>query len=127
MRIHDRIATKRARMNSRRVTTGVGIVGHPGVTIDVLLQDEDVPMSCSNHARCRRCPGKAKPVRCEIQFRHDPAEHAQGRAAATEGPRTAGRTTADDLRACNSHLRHVAPTDFDATPYRVTAPLRPLR
>jgi hypothetical protein len=41
------------------------------------LKHEYVPASRGNHSRSGRGSGKAKPVRGEVQFGHDPAEDPQ--------------------------------------------------
>ena len=97
-------------MYPRRMTAGVGIVCHPGIAFDMRLKHEYVPVSRSNHSRSRRGSGKAKPVRCEVQFRHDPAEDPQRGSATTERSRAAGRPTANQLGACDIGLWHVRPT-----------------
>ena len=83
-------------MHPRRAAARIGIIRHPHIAAEVLLQNEDMAAPGRNHSRCRRRSGKAQPVRGEIQFRDDSAEHAQGCAAAAEGGRASGRTPADD-------------------------------
>lgn len=83
-------------MNPRRAAARIGIICHPHVAADVLLQNEDMAAPGRNHSRRRRRPRKAQPVRGEIQFRDDAAKHAQGCAAAAERRRASGRTAAND-------------------------------
>jgi hypothetical protein len=95
-RVDDRIASQRPRMNSRRVPARVGIVCHPHVAPDMLLQDEDVPAPGRNHSRRRRGTREAQPIMREIQFGHDTAEHPYRRAATAKRVGTPGRAAADN-------------------------------
>lgn len=83
-------------MNPRRAAARIGIICHPHVAAEVLLQNEDMAAPGRNHSRRRRRPRKAQPVRGEIQFRDDAAKYAQGCAAAAERRRASGRTAAND-------------------------------
>ena len=99
MRIYDGISTQRSRMNPGCMAAGVGVVCHPGVAFDMLLQNEDMPASCCNHSRRRRCSRKPQPIGREIELRHDSAEHANRSPATAKGMRATGRATADGLTA----------------------------
>ncbi len=83
-------------MQPRRATARIGIIRHPHITAEVLLQNEDMAAPGRNHSRRRRRTRKAQPVRGEVQFRDDSAEHAQGCAAAAERRRASSRTPAND-------------------------------
>lgn len=108
MRIYDGISTQRSRVDPGRVTAGVGVVCHPGIAFDMLLQNEDMPMPRCDHSRRRRCSRKPQPIGREVQLRHDMTEHAKRGSATAEGMRTTGRTTADGLTACFRHFTRIS-------------------
>jgi len=84
-------------MDPGGVATRVGIVRHPHIPSDMLLQNEDVPASRGNHSRrwCRSW--KPQPVGGEIQSGHDAAEHTYRCAATAESAGATGRAPTDDL------------------------------
>lgn len=83
-------------MNPRRATARIGIIRHPHVATEVLLQNEDMTAPGRNHSWRRRRPRKAQPVRGQIQFRNDATKHAQGSSAAAERRGASGRTPANN-------------------------------
>lgn len=83
-------------MQSGRATAGIGIICHPHIAAEVLLQNEDMAAAGRNHSRRRRRPRKAQPVRREIQFRDDATKYAQGGAAAAERRRAPGGAPANN-------------------------------
>src|SRR2546430_14036219 len=93
-------------MNSGCAPARVGIIGHPDVTSDMLLQNEDVPSSRGNHARCRRRSREAQPVGGEVQSGHDMAKHAYGCTTTAERTRATGRPAADDLTRSATRIRY---------------------
>jgi hypothetical protein len=101
-------------MKSRRVAAGLGVVCHPGIAFDVLFQNEYVAASCSNHAWSGCGSGEAKPISCQVQFRHDSTKHAQRRTTAAERPRATRRTSSDNLGAGAIGFLYFPPAEISA-------------
>jgi hypothetical protein len=55
-------------MQAGEMPPGVGVVGQPLVTADVLLKDKDVVPSDRGHAWCWHRAWKAEPVGCKPQI-----------------------------------------------------------